>query len=87
MDGLAGEILAWALSRSERNVVSLTPRRVRKIARQRGERVDHLRVRRIIDQVIEGLKKERRVLVRRRGRGTRVVYVLPPGAESPYLEW
>ncbi|MEM0459861.1 MAG: hypothetical protein QXZ31_08310 [Thermofilaceae archaeon] len=86
MERLVGEVLGWLLERTERNVASITPRRLRKIARRSARRLSAAEVKKLMDEVLEEVSKEREVFVKRKNNGVRVAFILPRGVENPYLE-
>jgi len=83
---LAEVIAKWLLE--QKNTVALTPRKLRKLARMYGVNPHGRETRKLMDAVLNLLNTsgEKRVEVRvKRGIGVRVVFVMPPSVDSPFL--
>ncbi|MEZ0394550.1 MAG: hypothetical protein ABWK00_05880 [Desulfurococcaceae archaeon] len=82
-------LLGFVLERTERRPLTLTARKVRRLARELGgRRIGPTEARRIFDAILAkvGESSSRRLFVRRTKTGARIVTVMPPWVESPYLD-
>ncbi|MEZ0346479.1 MAG: hypothetical protein ABWK01_08000 [Infirmifilum sp.] len=77
----------FVLRKTEERPLTLTARRIKRLARElAGEQIDTISARRLLDQILEEARDNRRIFIRTAKTGARTVTVAPSWLDSPYLD-